>query len=109
MGDGCRKKDLRNSVRQPFVANAIVNGVDVEKQIVGLIRDLSLSGCYVETTIPLSPGTNIGLIIAHNGKKFRAFGRVVHVAENKGMGIAFTSVLPDDQTILERWVKELGL
>lgn len=101
------EKNLRNSVREPFVANAIVNGVDVEKQILGLIRDLSLTGCYMETTTPFNPGTNIRLIIAHNGEKLRAFGRVAHAEENKGIGIAFTSVLPDDQTILEKWMEEL--
>jgi hypothetical protein len=101
--------NLSRAARQPFLANVIVTDVETGKQIPGLIRNLSLSGCYVEIATPFSPGINVRLIIAHNGEKLRAFGNVARAAENKGMGIAFTSILPDDQTILEKWMEKLRL
>jgi hypothetical protein len=33
-------------------------------------------------------------------------GQVAH-AEAKGMGIAFTSMQPNDQVILEKWMEQL--
>jgi hypothetical protein len=103
------KLNLNRAARRPFLANVIVTDVETGKQIPGLIRNLSLSGCYVETATPFSSGINVRLIIAHNGEKLRAFGNVARATENKGMGIAFTSILPDDQTILEKWMEKLRL
>jgi hypothetical protein len=74
------KVNLNRKARQLFLANVIVTDVEAQKQITGLIRNLSLSGCYVETATPLSPGINVRLIIAHNGEKLRAFGNVARVA-----------------------------
>jgi hypothetical protein len=90
--------------RKRFLANVIVTEVETGNQIPGLIRNLSPSGCYVETAAPFSPGVNVRLIISHSGEKVRALGKVAHATANKGMGIALTSILPDDQTILEAWV-----
>jgi hypothetical protein len=90
--------------RQRFLANVIVTEVETGNHIPGLIRNLSPFGCYVETTAPFSPGVTVRLIISHSGEKVRALGKVAHATANKGMGIALTSILPDDQTILEAWM-----
>jgi hypothetical protein len=100
--------NLNRAARQ-FLANVIVTDVETEKQIPGLICELSLSCCYVETASPFSTGVNVRLVITHHGEKVRVFGKVTHATENKGMGIAFTSTLPDDQTILEKWIENLRL
>jgi hypothetical protein len=94
--------------REPFLANVIMAEVETEKQSPGLIRNLSLLGCYVETATPFSSGVNLRLIIFHNGEKVRALGKVAHAAANKVMGIAFTSVLPGDEAVLEEWMDKLG-
>ena len=102
-----RKFDPNRAKREPFLANVIVTEVETGNQIPGLIRNLSLSGCYVETAAAFSPGLNVRLIISHNGEKFRAFGKITHAAANKGMDIIFTSTLPHDEAILEGWMATL--
>jgi hypothetical protein len=102
-----RKFNPTRAKRQPFLANVIVTEVETGNQMPGLIRNLSLSGCYVETAAAFSPGVNVRLIISHNDEKFRAFGKIIHAAASKGMGIVFISTLPDDEVILQGWMARL--
>jgi hypothetical protein len=101
------KVDRNRAVRQVFIANVIVTEVETEKQIQGVVRNLSLFGCYVETTSPLNQGVKAQLSITHSGQKFTAIGKVAHAVANKGMGISFTSLQPNDQMILEKWMEQL--
>lgn len=98
--------DRGRAARQLFVAKVIVIEVETEKEVHGVISNLSLFGCYVETPTPFSRGINIELTITHSGQKFMVLGKVAH-AESKGMGISFTSMQPNDQVILEQWMEQL--
>lgn len=101
------KIERNRAVRQPFVASAIVTEIGTEKQIRGVVRNLNLFGCYVETSAPFTPGAKVRLTITHNGRMFTSPGKVAHAVANKGMGVAFTSVRSDDQAILEKWMEQL--
>jgi hypothetical protein len=71
------------------------------------ISDLSLVGCYLDTSNPLPAGTEVRLNILHQDATFSALGVVVHRQLNMGMGIRFTDVQLDQHAILERWLAEL--
>lgn len=101
------KIDRSRAARQAFAANVIVIEVETEKQIQGLVRNLSLYGCYVETAVPFGSGVKAQLTITHSGQKFTALGKVAHATANKGMGIVFTSVQSNDQEVLEEWLERL--
>ena len=71
--------------RYLFQANIELTDVQSETQISGRTTYLSLFGCYVNTLIPLTPGTKIRIKIAHRSVNFRALGRVVY-AQSRIMG-----------------------
>ena len=93
--------------RFPFVTNVEVTDLQSEAQTIDQISDLSLFGCQVEAAKPLPAGTKVRIRIVHKGETFAALGRVANVRPTAGMGIVFTGIEEDAQTILEKWVAEL--
>jgi hypothetical protein len=94
------------ALRQPFVAAIVVTDIDSEQQISSRTSDLSVSGCFVPTTIGLNPAAKVRIAIAYAGAKVTAFGRVVS-ARADGMSIAFDKIEQRDQEILEKWLSDL--
>jgi PilZ domain len=92
--------------RFPFVAGVQVTALDNETQIAAHIEDLSLFGCFVETTKPFEGGTKVRLRILHNGTSFSADGKVAYSRPGAGMGIAFTSLEPGSVSTLDSWLTE---
>ena len=93
-------------LRKPFVAAIVITDVVSERQISAHTSDLSMHGCFVTTPTPSNPGAKVRVTIVHAGAKIVALGRVVS-AHGEGMGIAFTSIEPGDQAILELWMSDL--
>ena len=46
------------------------------------------------------------LKVSYPGKEIVAFGKVIYWRQDIGMGIAFTSMGPEDQKLLENWFSE---
>ena len=78
-----------------------------EKQLAAHTEDLSVFGCFVETTSPLPAGTKVSLRISHAGVTFVAQGKVAYARDKGGMGIAFTSIEPNSLPILDAWLTDL--
>jgi hypothetical protein len=93
--------------RYSFVTKIELTDVRSETHIEDRTSDLSLFGCYVETQRPFPQGTKLKIRIAHRGANFEALARVAYVRPSAGMGIVFTTIDPDDQLILEKWIAEL--
>lgn len=64
--------------------------------------NLSLFGCNVYTTSPFTEGTKVSLRISHGGASLAALGKVVY-SKSTGMGVAFNTIEPSGQAILEKW------
>jgi hypothetical protein len=93
--------------RYSFVTSIELTDVRSETHITERTRDLSLFGCRVDTLRPFPQGTKVKIRIAHRSANFEALGRVAYVRPNAGMGIVFTSIEPNDQLVLEKWIAEL--
>lgn len=93
--------------RFPFVAGVQLSAIDIGTQIAARTEDLSLLGCFVETTTPFVNGTKVRLRISHGGTIFEAEGTVIYSRERAGMGIAFTAIEPRSRSILDDWLAEL--
>ncbi len=78
-----------------------------ERLLTARTTNLSLFGCYVHTTDPFPEGTKVSLRITHGGTSLAALGKVVHSKPNSGMGVAFTTIEPPSQAILEKWLASL--
>jgi len=64
--------------------------------------DLSLFGCHVDTRKPLPPETKVRIKISRRSENFEALGKVTYARQNAGMGILFTRIEANDQSVLVR-------
>ena len=67
----------------------------------GVMSDISLSGCYIETITPEPTGTHLHVAFSAQGKQYRVSGIVRVVHPTMGMGIQFAEVPPGVQQQLE--------
>jgi hypothetical protein len=93
--------------RFAFVAGIELTALDTEVHIAAHTEDLSLFGCFVETSTPFEEETRVRLRILHKGVTFTAQGKVAYSRHNAGMGVAFTSIEPSGVSILDAWLTEL--
>lgn len=100
--------ERRVATRYNFGAIAEVIDLDERDALVSLTRDLSLSGCFVQTSTPYPEGTPVRVRIFHSGTEFVAIGNVTGNVTATGMGIVFTQVQPNDRAILEEWLRKGG-
>jgi hypothetical protein len=66
----------------------------------GNASDLSLGGCYIETPIPLDPGTKLSVAIWIEQSKMIAQGTVVHRTPGLGIGVRFHQLSNANQSII---------
>ncbi len=92
--------------RFPFVAGVQVTALDTGAHVAAHTEDLSLFGCFVETTMPFAQGTKVRLRISHGGAVFAAEGGVAFSRDRAGMGMIFTSIEPSSVSILDSWLIE---
>ena len=93
--------------RYPFVSAVEVTEAVSEKQIMARTRDLSVFGCFAETSKPFPQGTSVRLTIRHGTAKISARGRIAYARADEGMGIVFSGIEPDDQALLDQWLAEM--
>lgn len=66
------------------------------------LHDLSLGGCYVETSAPLPPTSTVEMTIHINDIQITAKGTVTVQHKLVGMGVKFTEMSPLNRTRLEQ-------
>jgi hypothetical protein len=97
--------ERRRAVRYQFGGVAEVVHVESGMQLIGPASILSLAGCFVRTKTGFGQGSSVRLRITHSGVTFAAVGEVVNVTD-AGMGIAFSIIEPNEQTVLEKWLTQ---
>jgi hypothetical protein len=70
----------------------------------GRTSDVSLGGCYVETPAPLDVRSTIRIQLFFNGSTVTVYGDVVRSDPDKGMGLRFRGIAPDQLAVLNRWL-----
>ena len=78
-----------------------------EKHVAAHTKNLNLLGRFVETMIPFPEGTKVRVTITHAGMNCIAIGRVAYSRPISGMGIAFITIEPRSQAILDLWLANL--
>ena len=101
------RSGLHRASRYLFAASIELTDVRSESLLSARTTNLGLFGCHVYTTSPFPEGTKVSLRISHGGASFAAFGKVVYSKPNSGMGIAFITIEPRSQAILEKWIASL--
>lgn len=100
--------DLRRAPRFPFFASADITELRSQTRLTARTSELSRYGCYMDMMNPLPLGTSVRIVILYHEQSFSANGAVVYSQSNMGMGVAFNQMDSGQETILEKWLTELG-
>src|SRR5437667_7542442 len=98
--------DRRTHPRYEFFAAAEVVPTESGARMETRVRDLSLQGCYIDTSdaLPLRTVTEVRII--KGAQRFEARARVVYCRASKGMGLVFATIEPEQLRTLETWLAE---
>ena len=69
----------------------------------GRVTELSLLGCFLETTASLGMQRPVLLKIYNSGEYFEAPATVLYVLPS-GMGLVFRGIKPHFRAVLQKWV-----
>ncbi|MGH9727469.1 MAG: PilZ domain-containing protein [Candidatus Acidiferrales bacterium] len=102
------EQERRKSIRYPFTATAYVTDMQSGAQTTSRSADLGRGGCFVDTISPFPVGTSVMLRLTAEQKSFEAPAKVVYAMIGMGMGLAFTSIEPEQLWMLESWLAKLS-
>jgi PilZ domain-containing protein len=105
-------REKRANQRFSFFADAEItlrDGTSVPTQI----AELSASGCYMGTLVPIPIGTEFRLRISHDMRTCELKGKVVYVHSGSGLGIFGMGVLiqkiaADERSVIDAWLHDLS-
>lgn len=106
---GAQFAERRTAPRYALSAAIEVLEPITSTQITGRTFEASLKGCYMRVSKPLRVNTVVQLFIRQENRTFEAWGRVAHVQEGLGMGIAFFKAQPEHEGVMVGWLSELSL
>jgi len=70
------------------------------------ISDLSLHGCYVETTNPFPQGTSVTIEIYTESESLETNATVAFFEAHEGMGLMFREMPEHFANVLTRWLAQ---
>ncbi len=100
-------RDRRYAIRYPFAADAVLINLASGSRTEGVTSDLSLGGCFVCTSRPLTIGDRTRITLKRKDQTVEAFGVVRIVKPRIGMGVEFIDVDPPFNEVLSRWIEIL--
>lgn len=68
------------------------------------VNEISLYGCYLDASIPLSVKTAVLLKILGRADYFEADATVIYANSTAGMGLVFRNVEPRFRSVLQKWL-----
>jgi len=75
---------------------------DGDGPILGNLTDLSLGGCYVETSAILTPGAKLKLVFSIDDGRMQAEGSVVRIDPGSGIAVQFYDMSREDRDKMHR-------
>jgi PilZ domain-containing protein len=100
--------ERRRFPRFSFIAHAKVIDIASDTTVNARISELSKNGCYMDMINPLPFDTVVQVEITHADQVFRTRGKVIYSQPHMGMGVAFTGVTPENDVLMESWVRSSG-
>jgi hypothetical protein len=100
-------RDRRYAIRHPFAADAECLDLEIGTAANGVTSDLSMGGCFVCTSKPLTVGSRVRLSLTRKDQKVEALAIVRIVKPRIGMGIEFLDLEAKYHGVLERWLEQL--
>ncbi len=100
-------RDRRYTIRYPFAADAVLIELESGKQVEGVTSDLSLGGCFVCTSRPLSLNSRARMKLTRKSQLFEALVVIRIVKPRVGMGIEFFDLESPNNEVLVNWIESL--
>jgi hypothetical protein len=101
-------QERRRYQRFPFTATVEAVEIKSQARIEGRTSDVSLGGCYVDTTSSFSEGSIVKIRLTMGARSFEAEAKVVYSLVNMGMGLKFTNADLEHLCLLDKWVADLS-
>src|SRR5579863_9787733 len=101
-------EDRRTYPRYQFTAAAEALDAQHRTRMNARTSDLGKGGCYVDTFSPFPLKTGVKIRITREKASFTAEAKVVYSKIGMGMGLAFTSIEPQEMGVLDKWIGELS-
>jgi len=103
------EEDRRRSPRFTCGGHAEINCLPSTGILLpGTIRDLSLHGCWVDTSLPIDCGARAEIVVRVNAASFRAVGEVRAVRGRSGAGLEFVHLSAGGKDMLAGLVTDLA-
>jgi diguanylate cyclase (GGDEF)-like protein len=85
-----------------------ITGAGQDRPILGIVTNLSVGGCYVETRGFLLPGSKLKLSFSHGHTNVSVESEVVRMDMGIGAAMKFTDVTHDVRGVLQRVLEQLA-
>ena len=87
---------------------AEISGNSLEKPLLGIVTNLSLGGCYVETSGILFPGSQLQLTFSHEHTNVSMEGEVVRMDMGMGAALKFNEATHEVRAALQSILEQLA-
>jgi hypothetical protein len=104
---GLPVRDRRYAIRYPFAADIELLDLESGARSTGVTSDVSLGGCFVCTSKPLSVRARVRVTMSRKNRTAEALGVVRVVKPRVGMGVEFIDIDAGSHELLRRWIEEL--
>ena len=85
-----------------------ISGNGLERAIIGIVTNLSLGGCYVESSGLLLPGSKLELTFSHEHTSVTVGCEVVRMDMGIGAALKFTEATHEVRTAVQRMLEQLA-
>ena len=79
------------------------------RPVLGNLTDISLGGCFVETSVILPPGTKLKLVFSIDDGKLHTEGKVLRIDPGSGIAVQFSDMSREDRIAIQRVVEYVQL
>lgn len=99
--------ERRRAPRHQLVAEAEIVSPLSDVCLEARTSDVSLVGCFMNTTFSLPLGTKIRLQLKYRQTNIITGGAVARSEPSMGFGVSFTNLNEAQKVLLQRWLREL--
>jgi diguanylate cyclase (GGDEF)-like protein/putative nucleotidyltransferase with HDIG domain len=72
-----------------------------DRPVLGNLTDISLGGCFIETSVILAAGTKLKLVFSIDDGKLQAEGQVLRIDPGSGVAVQFTDMNREDRAKIQ--------
>jgi hypothetical protein len=98
-------RDRRYAIRFSFAADAELLDLELGSACEGVTSDISLGGCFICTSKPLSLNTRARMKLHRKEQILEALVVVRIVKPRVGMGVEFFDLEPPNNELLAAWIE----